>query len=274
MNPPYERTMAGLYDLSGRVAVVTGASGWLGAPMAEGLAECGAHVWIAARRREPLDALADTLAQRGLSVSVADLDITRPGDVRALIDAIGQRHGRLDILVNNAHDGRPDGLDVDDDAAFSRAAGQSTTAVWRMIHHALDLMDAAVAVEGDASIINVSSMYGKVSPDPRVYPRTGMPPNPMFYGAAKAGIIQMTRWLATNLGPRGIRVNSLSPGAFPQRDTPQRHPDFVAALADKVPLGRIGARPEIKGPLVFLASPASTYVTGTDLAVDGGWTAW
>jgi len=274
MTPPYDRSMAGLYDLSGRVAVVTGASGWLGAPMAEGLAEAGAHVWIAARRREPLDELADTLSRRGLAVSVADLDITQPDDVHAMLDAIRRAHGRLDVLVNNAHDGRPDGLDVDDDATFSRAAGQATTATWRMIHHALDLMDAAVTAEGDASIINVASMYGKVSPDPRVYPRTGMPPNPMFYGAAKAGIIQMTRWLATNLGERGIRVNSLSPGAFPQRDTPQRHPDFVAALADKVPLGRIGARSEIKGPLVFLASPASTYVTGTDLAVDGGWTAW
>lgn len=263
-----------LLDLRGRVALVTGASGWLGLPMAEGLAEAGAEVWLSARDRGALELAVEGLRAAGHRAHAHAMDVTDPSDVRACIGAIRSRSGRLDILVNNAHVGRPDALDVDDDAAFARAAGQATTAAWRLIHHALPMLEHAATETGDASIVNVSSMYGKVSPDHRVYPRTGMPRNPLFYGAAKGGIDQMTRWLAADLGPRGIRVNSLSPGPFPQRDLPEQHPDFIAQLADRTPLGRIGHRHEVKGPLVFLASPAASYVTGADLAVDGGWTAW
>jgi NAD(P)-dependent dehydrogenase (short-subunit alcohol dehydrogenase family) len=261
-------------DLRGRVALVTGASGWLGLPMAEGLAEAGAEVWLAARGREALEEETEHLRDAGHRVHALVMDVTDPVQVRDGIASIVDRSGRLDILVNNAHVGRPDGFDVDDDAGFARAAGQATTATWRLIHHALPLLERAAEETGDASIVNVSSMYGKVSPDHRVYPQADMPRNPLFYGAAKGGIDQMTRWLAAELGPRRIRVNTLSPGPFPQRDLPERNPGFIALLAERTPLGRIGRRDEVKGPLVFLASPAASYVTGTDLAVDGGWMAW
>lgn len=260
-------------DLSGRVALVTGASGWLGLPMAEGLAEAGAEVWLAARTAERLEEEVAGLRAAGHDVHALVMDITDPAQVRDGVDAIRTGSGRLDILVNNAHVGRTDGLDLDDDD-FTHAAGQATTAAWRLIHHALPLLEQAAMETGDASIINVSSMYGKVSPDHSVYPQAGIARSPLFYGAAKGGLDQMTRWLAVELGPRRIRVNTLSPGPFPQRDLPESHPEFIELLAQRTPLGRIGRRDEVKGPLVFLASPAASYVTGADLAVDGGWTAW
>ena len=259
-------------DLSGRVALVTGASGWLGLPMAEGLAEAGAEVWLAARTAERLEEEVAGLRAAGHDVHALVMDITDPAQVRDGVDAIRTGSGRLDILVNNAHVGRTAGLDLDDD--FTRVAGQATTAAWRLIHHSLPLLEQAAAETGDASIINVSSMYGKVSPAHSVYPQAGIARSPLFYGAAKGGLDQMTRWLAVEFGPRRIRVNTLSPGPFPQRDLPERNPEFIALLAQRTPLGRIGRRDEVKGPLVFLASPAASYVTGSDLAVDGGWTAW
>lgn len=265
--------LAALFDLTGRVAIVTGAASWLGTPMATGLAQAGAHVYLAGRRPAPLTELADDLQGHGLSAEALPFDVTDKEAARAALTGIEKAHGRLDVLVNNAHAGALAGLEADE-ADFAAAMDSAVTGAWRLVRDGLPLLHAAVAASGDASIVNVASMYGKVSPDPRVYAETDTPPSPPFYGAAKAGLLQLTRWLATNLGPAGIRANAISPGPFPQWDARERRPDFVARLDSKTPLGRAGRRDEIKGAVVFLASPASSYVTGADLAVDGGWTAW
>jgi NAD(P)-dependent dehydrogenase (short-subunit alcohol dehydrogenase family) len=112
-----------------------------------------------------------------------------------------------------------------------------------------------------------------VSPDPAIYGDSGKN-NPPFYGAAKAGLIQLTRYLAVHLAKRGVRVNSVSPGPFPPPSIATVSPEFHAELCRKTPMGRIGAAEELAGPVLFLLSDASTYVTGIDLPVDGGWTAW
>jgi NAD(P)-dependent dehydrogenase (short-subunit alcohol dehydrogenase family) len=119
----------------------------------------------------------------------------------------------------------------------------------------------------------MGSMYGMVSPDQRVYESKRVA-NPPFYGAAKAALLQWTRYAACEFGPEGIRVNAISPGPFPSTDVQAANPDFVATLANKVPMGRIGHAKEIQGPLSFLISDASSFVNGTNLVVDGGWTCW
>lgn len=265
----------GLFDLSGRVALVTGGASWLGEPMSRGLAESGARVIVVGRTHEPLQALVSELTDAGYSAEAYSMDIRDEAATAALIQHIDDTHGRLDILVNNASAGYSGekGLDAPE-AAFADSTEIHLTAAWRLIKGTLPLFKNAVAACGDASIINISSMYGQVSPDPRVYVEAGQPPNPPYYGAAKAGLIQLTRWLSVNLGPDNIRVNSISPGPFPQWGARDRAPDFVELLDKKTALGRVGERHEVKGVAVFLASHEASYVTGTDIRVDGGWMSW
>jgi len=123
------------------------------------------------------------------------------------------------------------------------------------------------------SVVNVASMYGMVAPDQRLYEASPAYRNPPAYGAAKAAVLQLTRYAACALAPRGIRVNAVSPGPFPG-ETVQQDRRFIERLASRVPLGRIGSPEEMIGPVVFLLSDAASYVTGHNLVVDGGWTAW
>jgi NAD(P)-dependent dehydrogenase (short-subunit alcohol dehydrogenase family) len=126
---------------------------------------------------------------------------------------------------------------------------------------------------GGASVVNIASMYGSVSPDPSIYGTSGAN-NPPSYGAAKAGLIQFTKYAACHLAAEGIRVNCISPGPFPAKRYLDQDPEFKGRLQKKVPMGRTGDPQELQGPLLFLASDASSYVTGINLPVDGGWTAW
>jgi NAD(P)-dependent dehydrogenase (short-subunit alcohol dehydrogenase family) len=264
-----------LFSLEGRIALVTGAAGWLGESMVVALAEHGAHVVMVGRRATALEESAVRLRSNGLSVEPCPLDIRDWEKTARTLERIRATYGRLDVLVNNASatPAGARGLDSPDES-FAAATEIGLTAPWRLIREARGLLRAAVKDCGDASIINISSMYGKVSPVPSVYENTSQPPNPPFYGAAKAGVLQLTRWLACNLGPDRIRVNCISPGPFPQWNAMERTPDFVSALGERTPLGRTGERHEIRGAIVFLASQASTFVTGADIPVDGGWTAW
>ena len=178
---------------------------------------------------------------------------------------------RLDVLVNNI--GFMQAKSFADLAPqdFAATYGATVGTAFETVRAALSALKAAVAAAGDASVINVSSMYGRVAPDGRLYDRREQQ-SPFHYGPAKAGLEQLTRHLAAELGPSGVRVNTLVPGAFPQ---PGKMPaGLEPRLAARTMLGRIGEAGEIAGPLLFLAAPASTYVTGASLVVDGGWTAW
>jgi NAD(P)-dependent dehydrogenase (short-subunit alcohol dehydrogenase family) len=180
---------------------------------------------------------------------------------------------RLDILVNNAISMTPASFDALDPAAFEITYRSSVTAAFEAVRAARPALRAAVARAGDAAIVNVASMYGVVSPDRRIYARPEQA-SPAHYGPAKAALIQLTRHLAMELGPEKIRVNALVPGPFPRAEVRQADPPFAERLAGRTMLGRTGEAAEIRGPLLFLSSPASSFVTGAALAVDGGWTAW
>ena len=254
-----------MFALTGRTALITGASGHLGAAMAQALAQAGAHVILNARRPAPLDELREKLTKTGLSASTLPFDIL---DEAARRNAVGGL-AKLDILINNAYTGRPGPLESATRDDFATAFESGVTAAFDMTRAALPALKAS----GKASVINIASMYGHVSPDPSLYGTSGLN-SPPWYGAAKGGLIQLTRYLACHLARDNIRVNAISPGPFPRTEISATKSDFIARLSEKVPMKRIGAAGEIAGPVLFLASDAASYVTGINLPVDGGWTAW
>jgi NAD(P)-dependent dehydrogenase (short-subunit alcohol dehydrogenase family) len=273
-NPYSDKNVLDKFRLDGRVALITGAAGQLGRHMSHALAAAGAHVVLNGRRRAALDELAAEIGTLGERASVACFDITQQELVNTHIAEIGTNFHRLDILVNNASAGRPATLDDSRAADFEDSYRVNVIAAFNLLQAATPLLKAAGRENpGGASVINIASMYGSVSPDPTIYGSSGAN-NPPFYGAAKAGLIQMTRYAACHLAPDKIRVNCISPGAFPAEKYLQQDPAFRERLYSKNPMHRIGDPCELQGPLLFLASDASSYVTGINLAVDGGWTCW
>ena len=179
----------------------------------------------------------------------------------------------LHILINNAYVGGAGSIECANEAAYTASYDVTLVAAHRLLVAMLPNLRQAVQQCGDASVINTASMYAMVSPDQRIY-QTANAANPPFYGAAKAALLQWTRYAACEFGKEKIRVNSVTPGPFPSSAVQATNPAFIEKLAAKVPMGRIGAVNEIKGPILFLASPAASFVNGANIVVDGGWTCW
>jgi len=264
MNEP---TISQLFDLSNKVALITGATGALGGAMSRALAEAGASVVISSRDASKAQAAAATLPvvgkakHDGIAIDYMDPESIEKGFVDAL-----ERSGRIDILVNNGHD--PLGNDWTTVTAeqFNRQMANATGyfVLARLVRN------HAVEQGKPASIINIGSMYGVVGSYPDAYEGI-CGASPVAYHALKGGIVHMTRHLAAYWAADTVRVNCLSPGPFP---TPTVPSELKERLCSKVPLRRMGTPDELKGAIVFLASDASSYVTGHNLLVDGGWTAW
>jgi len=257
------------FRLDGRIAFVSGAAGHLGRAMSRALCEAGAHVILNGRDDAKLKAFESELRGIGYSVESAAFDVAEFEKSRAFM----AKQKRLDILVNNAVSMTPAPFASLTTEAFAQTYQSAVTAAFELVRAGLPALKAAAAATGDASVINTASMYGAVAPDSRIYAKAEQA-SPLHYGPAKAALIQLTRHLAAELGPEKIRVNALVPGPFPREQVSKDDPAFAARLAAKTMLGRTGQDAEIEGPLLFLASPASSYVTGSALAVDGGWTAW
>jgi NAD(P)-dependent dehydrogenase (short-subunit alcohol dehydrogenase family) len=261
--------------LEGRVVLLTGAAGHLGRAMAAAIAHAGATVLASGRSMEKLVRLSNELGARGLRVAPIAFDVTRADDVARAARQIEAEHGRLDGIVNNAYAGRPERTAAPALEDFVAAATINTAAPFMLVEACRPLLAASARRQrGGASVVNVASMYGVVSPDPRIYHHAAALANPPYYGASKAGMIQLTRYLACHLAAEAIRVNAVVPGAFPSPEVLSRFPLFEDAVRAKIPAGRIGEPIDIAGPVLFLLSDAAAYITGAALPVDGGLTAW
>jgi gluconate 5-dehydrogenase len=263
-----ERPISGLFDLHGRVAIVTGACGWLGSAMSRGLAEAGATVVATSRDAGQAVEFAASLPGTGhLGIGLAQSDTDAlPGFVAGVVE----RLGRVDVLVNNAYGGTAPSIDSATAADFDNAYHTGVTAYFLLAREVADHLRSRRA---PGAIINIASMYGVVGSYPDAY--TDLPVNsPPNYHALKGGLVHLTRHLAVYWARYGIRVNAISPGPFPKPETHERQPEFIHRLEARTPIGRMGRPEDLKGTVVLLASDAGAYITGQNLLVDGGWTAW
>jgi NAD(P)-dependent dehydrogenase (short-subunit alcohol dehydrogenase family) len=266
------------FKLDGRVVLVTGGGGLLGAEFCRTLAEAGAAVAVADLDASKAQAVADKIAAAGSGSKAVTLDVAEPVSVQRAVAMVVETWGRLDILVNSA------ALDPKFDPS---QAGLHTNA---FEDYPLDAWNQALAVnltgmmlccqaaarpmleQKAGVIINICSTYGLVGPDQRIYQRPGAPAQfkPVYYSVTKAGVLGLTRYLATYYAGKGIRVNALTPGGiYSGHDE-----TFVQNYAARTVLGRMARGDEMNGALLFLASDASSYMTGANLVIDGGWTAW
>jgi len=235
------------------------------------LAEAGATVAVNSRSQERCSVLVEEIKSYGFLAEAAAFDVTSEAAVNRFVS--GLKGCAIDILINNAYVGGAGTVELADTSAYTSSFDVTMLAVHRLVKVLLPNLRAGVLKGGDASIINLASMYALVSPDQRIYD-TPSAANPPFYGAAKAALLHWTRYAACEFGKEGIRVNAVSPGPFPSGQGKQAHPEFISRLVNKVPMNRIGAPADIRGPILFLASSASSYVTGANIVVDGGWTCW
>jgi 2-deoxy-D-gluconate 3-dehydrogenase len=262
------------FNLNGRVAIVTGGAGLLGSEFCRTLTEAGAAVVVADLAADSAHTVAESLPR----AFPFPLNVNDPASCAALVETTLTEFGRLDILVNSAAlDPKvsSDGT-VRDASAFENCPLEAWKAALEVNLTGMFLVTQAAAkpmkAQGKGSIINICSIYGLVAPDQRIYQKPSQPQQykPVYYSVTKAGVFGFTRYLAAYYAGTEIRVNSLSPGGV-YNDQDEL---FVQNYAQRAIIGRMAHKDEMNGALLFLASDASSYVTGGNLVVDGGWTAW
>jgi len=268
-----------MFDLTGRSALVTGGAGLLGKQFCQTLAAAGASVSVVDIDAEAAESVAQVINQSNGKAVHIPTDITHPESVAAMLATTIEAFGRLDILVNSA------ALDpkFDPHSIAGQAQNAFETFPLEGWQQALDVnltgmflcsqaATSAMLKQGKGVIINLSSMYGLVGPDQRLYQRPDQSPKykPVTYSVTKAGVLGLTQYLAAYYGSKNIRVNTLTPGGVFNKHDAQ----FVEAYSARAVLGRMAEQDEMNGALLFLASDASSYMTGANLVVDGGWTAW
>ena len=267
------------FKITDRVVIVTGGAGLLGRAHAMALASAGGNVVLADVQEQAAEKVAEEVRLRtGGDCLAVKVDVTQAESVSALIEESLERYGRIDILVNNA--ALDPKFDVEPASLHSRSFEDYPLEAWQQ---SMDVnitgmflcaqgVAPAMLEAGQGVIVNVSSTYGVVGPDQRLYEREGQPAQykPVTYSVTKAAVLGLTRYLATYYQGKGIRVNALTPGGvYAGHDD-----EFVRRYSAKTILGRMAEKEEISSALLFLVSDASSYMTGANLVVDGGWTAW
>ena len=253
-----------LLSLKGKVAVVTGGGRKYGLSCTRGLAEAGAKVVIASRDMENNNARAEELRKEGLDVATEHLDMGDAASITALRDKVVSDNGKVDILVHSARSVNM--LSFDDPIENWEASEKINSTGYFLV---MRLFLEQMKKQNHGNIINIASIYGVTGQDPKLYDGTDMKSAPDYW-FQKGGMINLSRYLATQFAGYNIRVNCISPGGY-FADQPRV---FLDNYNSRVPLGRMANEDDIKGAVVYLASEASSYVTGQNIMLDGGWTIW
>lgn len=249
-----------LFDLTGKTAIVTGGSRGIGKEMAEGLAEAGANLMLCARRQEWLDETVAEFTDRGFNVAGMACDVSKADDVQAVVDQTVSKFGAVDILINNAGiswGAMPEDMPLEQ---WQKVIDVNLTGCFLMAQ----TVGREMLKKNSGSIINIASIAGMTS--------SANGPFYAGYVSSKAGLIGLTRELAASWGRRGIRVNAIAPGFFHSRLADAVIDIYERSIQESNVIPRIGKEGELKGTVVFLASDASSYITGQTIAVDGGMT--
>lgn len=255
-------TLTSLFDLCGKTAFITGGSRGLGAEIAEGLAEAGANLFLLARREQWLDPTVAAFREKGVACHGALCDVSDPAQVDSVVAQAVEEFGGIDILVNNAGvtwGAPPEDMPLD---KWKQVIDVNLTGTWLCSQ----AVGRRMLEQGGGVMVNVASIAGLVG-------SVGAEMSIPGYAASKAGVLGLTRELAAQWGRKGIRVNAIAPGFFPSRMTAKLLERMQEQYEANVPLGRVGRAGELKGVVVFLASEASSYITGQTIVVDGGATA-
>lgn len=272
-----KNTYKNLFSLKGKVALVTGGVGIIGTELCNGLADAGASVAIADINETRASELAQNLTSEYKVKSLAvKCDVSSPESVIAMIETVEKQLGPIDVLLNNA------AFKSSDLDAFFAPIETSSLDMWQEVM-SVNLngvflvareVGSRMALRGKGSIVQTASIYGLVAPDQRIYKNSyylGRQINtPAVYSASKAGVIGLTKYLATYWGEKGVRVNTLTPGGVKSGQNEQ----FIENYSARVPLGRMAEANDMVGAAIFLSSDASAYVTGQNIVVDGGLSVW
>ena len=260
-----------LFDLSGKVIIITGAAGNLGSQYAEGLSQAGANVVLGDLDYTKCKQLSMKLKKKyNVDPLPLKFDLTKKLSIKNLVTKTIKKYSKIDVLINNAaYQGNNrirktffEELSLHD---WNQAISVNLTGIFLICQQVGRIMKK----QRTGNIINISSTYGLVAPDQRIYGNSGQNAG-SFYSATKSAVINLTRYLASYWANTGIRVNTLSPGGVKKNQTKS----FIKNYSKKTMLGRMAHQDEYIGAIIFLASDASSYMTGSNLIVDGGWTAW
>jgi NAD(P)-dependent dehydrogenase (short-subunit alcohol dehydrogenase family) len=258
-----------LFSIKDRVVIVTGGTGHLGKEMCKGLAAFGAQVIALGRNSDRFpELLKANQPDFAHQIECRQCDVQDEEAFATVVADVVGRTGRLDALINNANNSKRETWDELNKEAWE--AGLDGTLTHQFT--CAKAVSPHLLKAGQGSIVNVSSLFGMVGPQFGMYPADIRGPA-AHHAAAKAGVLQLTKYLATLWAPAGVRVNAITPGWFPQKRGPER-PDFMQEVNSRIPLGRIGQPSDLVGAAVYLVSNASSYMTGQNLVVDGGYTVW
>jgi NAD(P)-dependent dehydrogenase (short-subunit alcohol dehydrogenase family) len=261
-----------MFRLDGKVALVTGGAGMFGKPISLSLAEAGATVIIASRVEEKCKEYAEELKKKNLKADGFFYDQGNDSSIDNLIDNVVKKHKRIDVLVNNTVTWEGGKKNIDDISKSDLEKSQLVNYTGLIL-----LTQGVIKVmlkNNGGNIINISSIQGAVGPNFGVYEKTDMSSG-VTYTFEKWGMVGLTKWIANYYGTQNIRANCISPGGYgPGIREANLKEEFVSNYKRLTPMGRFVEHDDIKGPVVFLASEASSYITGHNLLLDGGWTSW